>query len=52
MKNVRDKPTTTITIRLENDILDQVKEISISERRSINAQINVLLEEALKNRNN
>ncbi len=52
MKNASDKPTTTITIRLENDILDQVKEISINERRSINAQINVLLEEALKNRDN
>lgn len=50
MKNANDKPTTTITIRLENDILDQVKEISVKERRSINAQINALLEEALKKR--
>lgn len=43
-------PTTTVTVRIENDIFEKVKDYATIERRSINAEINVLLEEALRER--
>ncbi len=46
-KEQSQTPTTTVTVRIENKIFEKVKEYSIAERRSINAEINVLLEEAL-----
>jgi hypothetical protein len=38
----------TFSIRLEDDILDEVRKIAEKERRATNAQIVVLLEKGLK----
>ena len=44
--------TTPILIRFDNELLTTIDDLSIKERRSRNNMVNVLIEEAIKERDN
>ena len=44
--------TTPILIRFDNELLTTIDDLSIKERRSRNNMVNVLIEEAIKERGN